>query len=336
MSKEKKTSSFEIPCSIFDIQTGEKQHKHHDGITLQDNPKKGELMTASLAITTQQVKQAAAALKKLRPTYADLLNFYEKIFVAQEDSKSQIKIDPIKISEEILGLKKKEKISLIDMTEFELEPDAAAALLVRICQIVEAANPEMADSARVIRKAIASEALDPQPLFAALLKAEDAYFKKIEKDLGIEKKVLAFVAYSSIKPSVVHCAEQLASYLDPEQVWDKGFCPICGSAPGFSLFEDEGQRILFCGFCWHRWTAQRIYCPFCENKDSNTLHYYFSETEKDYRIDVCDSCKTYIKAVDKRNTDRIIYPPLEFVATLHLDIKAQEMDLKSGIQIDLQ
>jgi FdhE protein len=293
-------------------------------------------MTAHLAITSQQIKQAAATLKKTRPAYTDLLNFYEKIFVAQEDSKSQIKIDPLKIGEEILALKKKEKFSLIDTSEFGLAPDAAIALLERVCQIVETANPEMADSARIIRKAVASETLDPQSLFAALLKTEDTYFEKVEKDLGIEKKALAFVTYSSIKPSVVHCAEQLASYLDPDQPWDKGFCPICGSAPGFSLFEDEGQRVLFCGFCWHQWTAQRIYCPFCENKDSNTLHYYFSETEKDYRVDVCDSCKTYIKAVDKRNAERIIYPPLEFVASLHLDIKAQEMGFNSGIELELQ
>ena len=292
-------------------------------------------MTAYLAITSQQVKQAAEALKKTRPTYADLLNFYEKIFAAQEDSKSQIKMDPVKISAEILALKKKEKFSLIDLPEFALELDAAIALLERICRIVEAANPEMADAARVIRKATASEALDPQALFSALLEAEDAYFQKVGKDLGIESRALAFMAYSSIKPSVVHCAGQLAAYLDPDSPWDKGFCPICGSAPGFSLFEDEGQRVLFCGFCWYQWPVQRIYCPFCENKDSNSLHYYFSETEKDYRIDVCDSCKTYIKAVDKRNADRLIYPPLEFVASLHLDIKARELGFNSGMQLEL-
>ena len=96
---------------------------------LQGNPTKGEHMTADLAITSQQVKQAAAALKKLRPAYTDLLNFYEKIFMAQEDSKSQIKIDPLKISEEILALKKKEKFSLIDLAEFGLEPNAAHTLL---------------------------------------------------------------------------------------------------------------------------------------------------------------------------------------------------------------
>ena len=68
----------------------------------------GEHMTVDLAITSQQVQQAVAALKKLRPTYSDLLNFYEKIFVAQEDSKSQINIDPLEISEETLALKKRE------------------------------------------------------------------------------------------------------------------------------------------------------------------------------------------------------------------------------------
>lgn len=293
-------------------------------------------MTADLAITSQQIKQAVAALKKLQPTYADLLNFYEKIFVAQEDSKSQINIDPLKISKETLALKKKEKNSLMAISEFVVDQNAATALLKQLCQITETANSEMADTARVIQDTMTAGELDVRAVFAALLNTEDAYFKRVEKDMGIEKKALAFIAYSSLKPSVVHCAEQLASYLDSDHPWDKGFCPICGSAPGFSLLEDEGKRVLFCGFCWHPWAAQRIYCPFCDNTDSKTLHYYFSEKEKNYRIDVCDSCKTYLKAIDQRTTERIIYPPLEFVATLHLDIKAQEMGFKSGIQLELQ
>ena len=293
-------------------------------------------MTADLAVTSQQIRQAVAALKKLRPAYAALLNFYEKIFTAQEDSKGQINLDPIEISTETLALKRKEKFSLIGISEFFVDQKAAAALLKQLCQITETGNDEMTDAARAIQNALESTRLDLKAVFAALLNTEDAYFQKIEKDMGIEKKALAFMAYNSIKPSLVHCAEQLASYLDAENPWDKGFCPVCGSAPGFSLFEDEGNRILFCGFCWHQWTAQRIYCPFCENQDSNSIHYYFSEQEKNYRIDVCDSCKTYLKAIDQRNTERMIYPPLEFVASLHLDIKAQEMGFKSGIQLELQ
>lgn len=292
-------------------------------------------MTVELAITSQQIKQAVAALKKQRPAYSDLLNFYEQIFVAQEDSKSQVNIDPLEISKETLALKQKEKFSLIGISEFVVDQDSATVLLKELCQITATANKDMAEAAQAIIDAIEGEKLDPHPVFTALLNEEDAHFKQIEKDMGIDKNTLAFVSYHSIKPSVVHCAAQLASYLDSDQSWDKGFCPVCGTTPGFSLFDDEGNRALFCGFCWHQWAAQRIYCPFCENKDNKTLHYYFSEKEKNYRIDVCDNCKTYLKAIDQRNTDRIIYPPLEFVASLHLDIKAQEMGFKSGIQLTL-
>ncbi|MGD9348919.1 MAG: formate dehydrogenase accessory protein FdhE, partial [Desulfobacterales bacterium] len=261
----------------------------------------GDAMTADLAITSQQIKQAVAALKKLRPAYADLLNFYENIFVAQEDAKGQIGIEPTEISAETLALKRKEKFSLIGISEFVVDHKAATALLKRLCRITETGNDEMAEAARTIRNAITAGELDARVVFAALLNTDDAFLEKIEKNMGIDKKTLAFMAYNSIKPSLVHCAEQLASYLDPDDAWDRGFCPVCGSAPGFSLFEDEGKRILFCGFCWHQWTAQRIYCPFCENKDSKTLHYFFSEKDKDYRIDVCDSCQTYLKAIDQRN-----------------------------------
>jgi len=292
-------------------------------------------MTNYLATTSEQVKQAAAALKKLRPTYHDLLDYYQKIFIAQEDSRSQLKIEPIKISEEILALKKNDKFPLINVSEFIVDKNAAAGLLEKICRIAEADNKEMAAAARTIRKAIASDVLDPGAVFSHLLNADDTFFGQVESELNIDKKILSLLAYNSLKPSLTHCALQLSSYLDEDNAWEKGYCPICGSAPGFSMFENEGNRLLLCGFCWHRWPTQRIYCPFCDNKDSKALHYFYSDQEKDYRIDVCDSCKTYIKAIDTRKADRIIYPPLEFVATLHLDIKARELGFKSGIPLEL-
>ena len=129
-------------------------------------------MTDDMAITSDQVKQAVAALKKLRPTYLDLLDYYKQIFVAQEDSKSQLKIEPIKISAEILAAKKNEEFPLIDISEFVVDKNAAASLLKKICQIAEAANKEMAAAARAIRKAVASEVLDPGAVFSHLLKAK--------------------------------------------------------------------------------------------------------------------------------------------------------------------
>jgi hypothetical protein len=39
--------------------------------------------------------------------------------------------------------------------------------------------------------------------------------------------------------------------------------------------------------------------------------------------------------VNTREIERIIYPPLENVSTIHLDIKAQEMGFESGTKLDL-
>ena len=289
-------------------------------------------MTDNMAHTTDQVRKAVETIRRLRPAYAILLDFYGQIFLAQEDSGSQTNIDPIKISEENLSIKAKEKFPLINLSEFAIDAEESRKLFRKICGIAEGANEDMTVSARGIIRAIDTEELDLNTLFSGLLSEDDILFEKIACDLEIDNKVLAFITYNSIKPSLSVCASQLSIYLDENKPWERGYCPICGNPPVLSMFEGEGKRFLFCSFCWHRWPARRIYCPFCDNRDSKTLRYFKSEEEQEYRLDVCDNCKKYIKTVDTRETERIPYPPLEDVSTLHLDIKAKEMGLESGIQ----
>jgi FdhE protein len=286
-----------------------------------------------MGFTSDQVKEAVQALKDIRPAYTTLLNFYEQIFVAQQDSSSRIHIDPITISREMVAVKLKEKFPLININEFAIDAKAAADLFNQLCGITEAAGGDMSRPAGTIRVAVETEKLDPMMFFTALLKEDDALFERIAGELEIDKKILAFITYNSMKPSLALCAKQLSSYLDQNITWGKGYCPICGSAPGLSMFEGEGERFLFCGFCWHKYPARRIYCPFCENMDSETLEYFYSEEEEEYRVDICQKCKKYIKTIDTRKTERMIYPPLEQVATLHLDIKAKETGLESGLAI---
>ena len=44
----------------------------------------------------------------------------------------------------------------------------------------------------------------------------------------------------------------------------------------------------------------------------------------------------YLKTLDARKTERMIFPPLEQVSSLHLDYKAKEMGYQSGIQLFMQ
>jgi FdhE protein len=59
--------------------------------------------------------------------------------------------------------------------------------------------------------------------------------------------------------------------------------------------------------------------------------YLYSEEEKEYRLDACDSCRTYIKTVDTRVIDRRTYPALEQIASLHLDLKASEAGYSAAL-----
>jgi len=290
-------------------------------------------MADNIQLTEDQITKAAESLKELRPAYGAILDFYKQIFIAQEDSKDKIQINQIQISEKMLSIKAEENFPLINMSEFAIDAKASKILLIKICGITKESSGNMASSAQAILKAIDAEEFDFDSLFFGLLEEDDSIFEKTAKKHDIKKDDLAFIVYNTIKPSLSLCAKQLSTYLDKDKPWGKGYCPICGSPPGLSMFQGEGERFLLCAFCWHKWSSRRLYCPFCDNTDTKTLNYFFSEDEKEYRVDLCDKCKKYIKSIDTRKTERIIYPPLEQVATLHLDIKAKEMKYESGIYL---
>ena len=208
--------------------------------------------------------------------------------------------------------------------------------MIQICNIVKGLKGDMAVSAQAVLEAIETGKIDPDSLFFSLFEGGASFFEKTAIRHKIDKNALAFITYSSIKPSLNVCSQQLATYLDKESTLEKGYCPVCGSLPGLSMFIGEGERYLFCSFCWHKWSSRRLFCPFCNNTDSKTLNYFYSEEEKEYRVDLCDSCKKYIKTIDTREIQRYIYPPLEAVSTLHLDIEAREKGFESAVQLGLQ
>lgn len=285
-------------------------------------------------LTGVQVETAVKAAQKNNPDYAEMLEFYGRIFIAQEESKSRLRIEPLEIEEETLDLKRREAFPLIEIKEFTYDVSESADLFGRIGHFAREANPKLAESATVILHALEAD-LKPEVLFDALLNGDEAVFENLAEALPVEKQILGLIAYNSIKPSLCTAAEQLAAYLRPTEPWLKGYCPICGSSPILSFLADEGERSLVCGFCWHDWQAKRVYCPFCENTDSADLQYLYNEAETDLRIDLCDKCKRYLKSVDTRQADRLIYPPLEQITTLHLDIKAREEGFEPGIKLYL-
>ncbi|MFA7013775.1 MAG: formate dehydrogenase accessory protein FdhE [Desulfobacterales bacterium] len=293
-------------------------------------------MTQQAEITPAQVEKAAEFIIKLRPFYSELLVFYQAVFMAQEEAKQTVRIEAKPISKDMLKLKLKEKFPLVSVSDFELDEVSCRQLFEKISRIIREKNPGLKSSAEVLIAAMDKGDLKVEDLCRALLAGNDSVFEKYAEELKVDKKLLAFIAYNSVKPSLVVFAEKTAQQLEPDYYWGKGYCPVCGSAPAIAVLQGEGERFLRCGFCGHSWSAMRIYCPFCENKDSKTLSYFYSESEPEYRVDICEACNKYIKTVDLRKLSRDCYMPLEQVATLHLDLKAQEMGLESGTSLYLE
>lgn len=292
-------------------------------------------MPPSSPLSVEQIRKAARMLSQMRPAYAAMLAFYADVFVAQEKAKGGIALVPIQLSSETLQTRRREQSALVEPSDFRIDAAAGEPLLIQLCDIIVAHGTKIQAAAQTVRETVAANHLNPSTLFAAVLHHQDATIRAAADDIGVNSQALAFLAYNAIQPSLALGAEQLATYLDHEAVWSKGFCPVCGSQPALAILGLEGQRELHCRYCRHAWRAPRLFCAFCENSQSKSLHYFFAENEKDLRVDVCERCKRYLKSVDRREAARPLIPALEQIASLHLDLIATDKGYAADPDLNL-
>jgi FdhE protein len=270
--------------------------------------------------TPEAVRQAAEGIIAARPAYRELVTFYARIFEAQEAARPRVRLEAIHLSEELVRIKRRERLPLVMTSEMNFDPLVSADVLQTLCRVAIDAGSELATTARKL----SGRPKHAAALFGPFLNMQESAVIAGAEETGTTPKELAFFLYHSLRPSLCRCAAQLADYLDPEPSGEQGYCPVCGSPPAIGWLEAEGQRFLFCSFCWHKWPLNRAQCPFCGSRDQQGLLYLYSEEEKEYRVDACESCRKYVKTVDTRVLERRVYPALEQVASLHLDLTAAE------------
>jgi FdhE protein len=276
----------------------------------------------------EKLKKRIQQLKKKRPGYGEILNFYQKVREEQEKIKISLKLEPIHLKKEWKELLAKEGFPMLEKKGFPIDIEASTTLFQSICKVGKEANPYMTEQVRKIEEAIDNKKIDPKELLKAGVKEQKV--EQIANQFGLDKKVLLFLIQSCIRPSIEAGMEQLLNEMDAS-AWLKGFCPICGSLPYLSLLKEEvGKRSLLCSFCGYQWRIERLVCPFCGNKEQESLQYFHAEGEEAHRIDLCDKCHQYIKTIDLRKIEAID-PILEDLATLHLDILASQKGYKRPI-----
>jgi FdhE protein len=276
----------------------------------------------------ESLRKRIQQIKKKRPGYGAMLDFYLKVRETQKKTKAALRVDPIRLKKGWKDVLTKEGFPLLEKRDFPIDTEASVSLIQSLCRIGTETNPTMAEQVKRIQENIENNKLDVKKLLTEGF--EDQKIEEIANRLGLDKRVFLFLIHNSVRPSLEAAVEQLLHEINTD-TWEKNSCPICGSLPHLSLLKEEvGKRSLLCSYCGYSWRTDRLSCPFCDNKDQDALHYFYGEGEKIYRIDLCDKCHQYIKTIDTRTIgDEDMN--LEDLATLHLDLLASEKGYKRPV-----
>ena len=113
-------------------------------------------------------------------------------------------------------------------------------------------------------------------------------------------------------------------------------CPLCGGKPVVGVLRSEGdgaKKSLICMLCAHEWAFRRIYCPACGEEREPQMAFYSAPEIAYVRVDVCDTCHTYLKNIDLTKTGLAV-PIVDELATIPLDLWAVEHGYKK-LQVNI-
>jgi len=219
-----------------------------------------------------------------------------------------------------------EGFHLLDISKVKWNEDALLAHLGRLLDFFERADPARGRFLKQARESIDNGSMDCIAWLAEHAPFDAEALEKRAAASGMPEDMALFIGDHLARPALIPCARRLSDHVDHNK-WLRGQCPICGNKPSMAaLNPDEGQRVLRCSRCRFVWTFQRILCPNCGNEDHAKLRYLSSDEKSQYRLDVCEECKTYVKTIDYRKApqDKAWVPEVEDAATIYLDLLAKQ------------
>jgi FdhE protein len=212
---------------------------------------------------------------------------------------------------------------------FPFDLKQAQSLIPSLLDVLAASGGEAAKAAEALREALASGELNPEAALRAHLAGNDALFAIWRTRLPGSPRALDYLMTTALSPSLSRAAEQLAPLLPENLPHEHGHCPLCGSLPYISLLRDkEGKRFGVCSCCGHEFRLRRIACAYCDEGDQNKLKLFRVAEYPGVRVDVCETCNMYIKTLDFRELDQPLLPALDDMASVALDVLAQQQGYK--------
>ena len=138
-----------------------------------------------------------------------------------------------------------------------------------------------------------------------------------------------FFAKAFLQPYASWLREIGANIVDGNRETGENRCPFCYGKPQVSVLQikeassESGGRDLICAMCLTAWPFRRVVCASCGEETPAKVGYYHSPEYDHVRVEACDTCKYYIKAVDLTRYGLAV-PLVDEVAAAPLDLWIRE------------
>jgi len=272
--------------------------------------------------------QMIEAYKAANPNYNDLLDILAEIMVLREKYRSEMGEAIFTVDERIIAQKMKGGLPLVDVVGGKFDLSRPREYFCSLIAIVEKYMPE---EAKNIGEMVKNKNFDWEKMVLSSFKNfEEEPFEENKENYADSDESLNLIDLfieESLRPELEYVAEKYGKVV-ARSGWSEGYCPICGKEPKIGEIRgdenEKGRRYLFCNQCGFKWPFRRIKCPFCGNEEQQLLAYFVVEGEEQYRIDVCNKCRRYIKIVNLPREAGEANLDVEDIATLHLDMLAYE------------
>ena len=178
-----------------------------------------------------------------------------------------------------------------------------------------------------IGRALATGRIDPLFLFEAAVSQDGHRLDELARSVSDDRGVVRGLAPLIARPMLQACRRAWADRVPAR--WGHGYCPLCGSWPVLAEIRGlDGGRHLRCGGCGGEWLIEWLRCPFCGESDHEHLGSLISPDNPTQTIEVCDSCKGYVKTITTLTPIQPEDVVLQDLATLVLDVTALDRDYR--------
>jgi len=281
--------------------------------------------------TPKGIQTALDTLAMRKPALSSLVSAFGPVLVARAEltarlSENEIDKPDLPESEWVRFSKGVHLFAITGLMDFQQKFKQAAQMIL---PPMAAAFPDIRSDIEAIKSNIEDDSLDAGDCVQAFLQNNSRKIDALAARAHTRSDIFRFILAQIAEPFKEIQARVFSPLID-DHLWPHGHCPMCGSFPAVSgLIEEEGEgkRWLQCSVCAHEWRFRRHTCPRCENKDQDSLEYFFdqdSPVKDGERVSVCKVCNTYLLTIDLRKHIDPVNMDVAAMGMIGLETQARE------------